>query len=84
MIEQHPDPAGGFHVFMHRDPHLQIEADRPGEHRHQFFVALGDVVLAAANSHPRPQRRELRKIAIATKTEIIAGDLLRQRAQTPK
>ena len=34
-----------------------------------------DIVLAAADSHPRPQRRELREIAVATKTEMVAGHL---------
>ena len=84
MIEQHPDTGGGFHVFVHRDPNLQFEADRLAEHRHQFLEAPGDVVLAAANSHPRPQRRELRKIAVAAKTKMVAGNLLRQWAQTLK
>ena len=54
------------------------------EHRHQFLEAPGDVVLAAANSHPRPQRRELCQIAVAAKTKMVAGHLPRQRAQTLK
>jgi len=70
MIEQHPNPARGSHVFVHRDPHLQFEADRLGEHRHQFLEAPRNVLLATANSHAGPQRRELRKIAVAVKTKF--------------
>jgi hypothetical protein len=71
MIEQHPNPARGSHVFVHRDPHLQFEADRLGEHRHQFLEAPRSVLLATANSHAAPQRRELRKIAVAVKTNFL-------------
>jgi methionine-S-sulfoxide reductase len=79
MIEQHPNPACGSDVFVHRDPHLQFEADRLGKHRHQFLEAHRNVLLATANSHAGPQRRELRKIAVAAKTEMVAvvQDLLR-------
>jgi hypothetical protein len=72
MIEQHPNPACGTRVFVHRDPQLQFEADRRGEHRHQFLEAHRNVLLATANSHAGPQRRELRKIAVAAKTEMVA------------
>jgi hypothetical protein len=70
MIEQHPNPACRSHVFEQRDPYRQFEADRFGKLRHQFLEAPRSVLLAAANSHADPQRRELRKIAVAAKSKF--------------
>jgi NADPH:quinone reductase-like Zn-dependent oxidoreductase len=40
MIEQHPDPRGGFRIFVHRNPHLQFEADHRLRGRRGTFYGI--------------------------------------------
>ena len=61
VIEQPPNSGGGFHVFVHGDPHLQFEIGSPWQAPAPVRRCPRDVVLAAANSYSGPQGRELRR-----------------------
>ena len=72
MIHHQPQPPARAQVLVQRQPHFQSERDLIRQDRDEVGIAAGDSMLDEADAEAGANRRQLRKVAVASQRELVA------------
>jgi len=74
ILKQQPDPPRPLRILMHGKPHFQIEVDLITKQPNQLRHSRGNLGLTTPNAHSGAQRRQLCRIVVTTKTELLPAE----------